>query len=478
MRRWPRPARFDSPARIRGGVRGLTRRANRSCGGHAEGVLPPGPSKGGIGLIRKLAVGLSLVVVLVACGETENPGEVTPLPEETTSAPSDGGTLDLLLVTGSDGEVTVIRPDGTPVRKLRGPVGPDHPSLQPTWAPFSADGRRRVAWTELGDDGAFRIALGDVDTGEIAGYPSPVAPFYYYWSPDATLLAFLGQNAFSPLEMGVLDHRRGSVEIIASGQPFYFDWRPDSQGIFTHVGEALAMLTLTGEAWSSEEVPIRAGLFQAPAWHSEDRVLIVTPMSQGSVQVSLGAPGRAQDDGQSPQRLIISDLGTGSVLTLAELEGPAIFEPDPSGKRVAVYDVSGPLRVWNIADGEEVVVTESEVAAFEWSPVGGRLLFMEVDREARALTPRVWDGEDTVVFPSFLPSRVWLVQYLPFWDQYSRSLTLWSPAGDAFTYPGVSTRNGEDHIFVQHLDESLPVMVGEGVFASWSPAPRDLAPSS
>ena len=69
---------------------------------------------------------------------------------------------------------------------------------------------------------------------------------------------------------------------------------------------------------------------------------------------------------------------------------------------------------------------------------------MEVDREARALTPRVWDGEDTVVFPSFLPSRVWLVQYLPFWDQYSRSLTLWSPAGDAFTYlSGVSARNGE-----------------------------------
>ena len=414
-----------------------------------------------------------MVIVLVACGQAEDPEEITPQPEEATPPAAAPEILDLLLVTGADGSVTVIDPDGTVVRELRGPTGSGHPSLQPTWAPVSLDGRRLVAWTELGDDGAFSIALGDVDNGETTRYPSPVAPFYYYWSPDATLLAFLGQDAFSPLEMGVLDYRRDSVEIIATGQPFYLDWRPDSRAILTHVGEALSILTLDGVAWSSEGIPLRPGLFQAPAWLSEDRILIVTPMSPGSVQVSLGMPQNTQDDNSSPQRLVLSDLGDGSVLNLADLEGPAIFEPDPTGKRVAVYDYSGPLRVFDLAEGSEVVVTESEVAAFEWSPAGDRLLFMEVDREARALAPSVWDGEDTLVFPSFLPSRVWIVQYLPFWDQYSRSLTLWSPNGDAFTYPGVSSGNGEDQIFVQHLDESHPITVANGVFASWSPVPRD-----
>ena len=412
-------------------------------------------------------------MVLVACGEIEDIEEVTPPPEEATPPATDPEMLDLLLVTGSDGTVTLINPDGTLVRELRGPTSSGHPSLQPTWAPVSVDGRRFVAWTELGDDGSFRIALGDVESGEITRYPSPVAPFYYYWSPDATLLAFLGQEAFSPLEMGVLDYRRDSVEIIATGQPFYFDWRPDSQAIVTHVSDALSLLTHTGGAWSSEDIPIRAGMFQAPAWLSEDRILIVTPDSPGSVQVSLGMLPNAQDDNSAPQRLILSDLEAGSVRTLAELEGAAIFEPDPTGKWAAVYDYSGPLRVFDLSGGGETVVSESQIAAFEWSPAGERLLFMEVDRQARALEPRVWDGKDTMVFPSFLPSRVWVVQYLPFWDQYSRSLTLWSPDGDAFTYPGMSSRSGEDQIFVQHLDQSQPITVGNGVFASWSPAPRD-----
>ncbi len=413
------------------------------------------------------------MLALVACGQIEDTEEVAPQPEEATTPAADPEILDLLLVTGSDGRVTVIDPDGTLVRELRGPVGSGHPSLQPTWAPVSLDGRRIAAWTELGDDGAFSIALGDVDTGETTRYPAPVAPFYYYWSPDAALLAFLGQNAFSPLEMGVLDYRRDSVEIIATGQPFYFDWRPDSRAMVTHVGEALSLLTLADEAWSSEDIPIRAGQFQAPAWLSEDRILIVTPDSPGSVQVSLGVAGNAQFHNSAPQRLILSDLETGSVLTLAELEGAAIFEPDPTSKWVAVYDFSGPLRVFDLAGGGETVVSESEVAAFEWSPAGDRLLFMEVDRQARALKPRVWDGNDTLVFPSFIPSRVWVVQYLPFWDQYSRSLTLWSPTGEAFTYPGMSSRSGEDQIFVQHLDESHPITVGKGVFASWSPVPRE-----
>ncbi|MDE0234922.1 MAG: hypothetical protein OXM62_07925 [bacterium] len=429
-------------------------------------------------MIRKLAAGFWVVMALVACGQTEDPGEIIPQPEEETPPAAGPEVLDLLLVTGSDGKVTVIKPDGTLVRELRGPVGPGHPGLQPTWAPVSVDGRRLVAWTELGDEGGFSVALGDVDTGEITRHPAPVAPFYYYWSPDATLLAFLGQNAFSPLEMGVLDYRRDSVEIVATGQPFYFDWRPDSRAIVTHVGEAMSLLTLTGEAWSSEDIPIRVGRFQAPAWLSGDRILIVTPDSPGSVQVSLGMTADAQDDNSSPQRLILSDLEAGSVLTLAELEGAAIFEPDPTGKWVAVYDFSGPLRVLDLAGGFETVVSEGEVAAFEWSPAGDRLLFMAVDREARALKPRVWDGRDTLAFPAFLPSRVWVVQYLPFWDQYSRSLTLWSPTGDAFTYPGTSSRNGEDQIFIQRLDEPDPITVGNGVFASWSPAPRDRAPGS
>lgn len=365
-----------------------------------------------------------------------------------------------------------MNPDGSGAREMRGPVQSGDPAVQPTWAPTAVDGRRRVAWTELADDGAFRIALGDAGGGETIRYPSPVAPFYYYWSPDATMLAFLGQNGFSLLQMGVLDHQGGRVEILGSGQPFYFDWRPDSLAIVTHVGRVLSMLTLAGDAWSSEGLPLKPGLFQAPAWLPEDRILILTPESSGSVQVGLSRAQTPQDEDPSPQRLVSTDLEGRSIRILAGLEGAARFEPDPTGRWVAFSDLSGELRVSDLTDGGDVAVSQGEVVAFEWSPVGERLLFMEVDREARALVPKVWDRRGIMVFPSFRPTGVLAVQYLPFWDQYSRSLTLWSPAGDAFTYPGVSSRGGENQIFVQHLDRSDPVVVAEGVFASWSPVSR------
>jgi len=75
-------------------------------------------------LIRKLAAGFWVVMALVACGQTEDPGEIIPQPEEETPPAAGPEVHDLLLVTGSDGKVTVIQPDGTLVRELRGPVGP------------------------------------------------------------------------------------------------------------------------------------------------------------------------------------------------------------------------------------------------------------------------------------------------------------------------------------------------------------------
>ncbi len=436
-------------------------------------------------------------MMLVACGGTgdkeetapkggdaippvaEDTVSVDPVDEEAVGPPREPvsespDVLDLLLVTGSGGEVTVINPDGTGARELRSRVGNGEETLQSTWAPVSVDGRRRVVWTEIGRDGTARIAVGDVKSEEVTRYPSPVAPFYYYWSPDAALLAFLGQNISSPLQMGVVDYQRDEVEIVGQGSPFYFAWRPDSRGMVTHVSGVLSIFTRTSGGWASVAVPLTPGLFQAPAWLPEDRILITAPIQPGAVQVSLKVAPSAQDD-LSAQRLVSSDLEGQSVRTLADLEGAASFEPDPTGRWVAFTDFSGPLRVVDLIEGGELTVSEGEVAAYQWSPSGRKLLFMEVDSEAPALVPKVWDGNETLVFPSFYPTRVFLAQYLPYWDQFSRSLTLWSPTGDAFTYPAGSRGGGEDRIFVQYLDDSQPVEVRAGVFASWSPEPRDLS---
>jgi len=448
-------------------------------------------------LIRRLIVGALAVPTLLACATAADPAE-TPVEregtvltqperadsraaedktvpesaEEPAARPSEGPTSDCLagegrlVVTGAGGEVTVIDPDGANRIQLRGPVRPGHPGLQPTWSSVCRDGGRQVAWTEAEEDGTFVIALADTTTAQIRRHPSPVAPFYYYWSPDANLLAFLGQNAFSPIQMGILTLQTGEVETVGEGQPFYFDWHYDSDAMVAHIGDTLSLLARHGGDWSSQETSLNPGLFQAPAWVSPDHIMIVAAAAPGTVEVDWKS-GSAQGD-LPAQSLIISDLDGASIRTLADLEGAAVFSPDPTGARVAFTDFGGPLQVLDLDQGVAVGLTERRVAAFQWSPDGSRLLFMEVDPAARALVPKVWNGTETQLFASFIPTQAFVLQYLPFWDQYSRSLTLWAPDSRAFTYPAASA--DRSRIMVQHLNDRLPTEVAEGVFASWSPS--------
>ena len=380
----------------------------------------------------------------------------------------------LILVTGRDGEVTLVDPAGTGVRELRAPTANGGPSLQPTWASAVVDGQMWVAWSEQAADGTFEIVLADALDGATTTFKSPVAPFYYHWSPDVRLLGFLGQNAFSPLQMGVVDLAGGSLEVVGEGQPFYFDWRPDSHAMITHTDGGLSMVTRLDGGWESRRLGVMPGQFQAPAWFSEDRILVTVLASGGQVEVGMGGTAAASDD-PSPQELVIIDPRGRLVGRLGELEGPAAFVVDPDGERAAFTDFGGPLQVVDLRTGESQTVSQVQVTAFQWSHDGRRLLFMEVDRDEQALVPKVWDGDQTLVFPSFFPTRVFLLQYLPFWDQYSRSLTLWSPSGHAFTYP--ASYPGGERVMVQHLNESRPIEVSKGVFASWSPVPLELEAS-
>jgi hypothetical protein len=153
------------------------------------------------------------------------------------------------------------------------------------------------------------------------------------------------------------------------------------------------------------------------------------------------------------------------VRSIAEVEGLSMFTTE--GGRVAFTDSAtgaalGALRVVALEGGEPVTVHEGGVAAMEWSPAGDRLLFFTI--EEATLVPHVWDGEDIDSYPGFAPSVALVTEYLPFWDQYLRTLSLWSPAGDAFAVP-----SGEGNILVQELSEPSFRVVGPGTFASWNP---------
>jgi TolB protein len=337
--------------------------------------------------------------------------------------------------------------------------GQDLFSQQPTWAP---DGSR-VAWVEIANSGST-LVTSLVDGSEPTRAPVDFAPFYMSWDPTSSLVAFLGSGS-AGIEMGIVDVGGGGAEaeILDAGEPYYFSWAPEGDRMIVHVGtDRLEQLDLAGEGTALGDAP---GVFQAPQWSAGgDSVLYVSGGSDGQHLV-LSNP-----DGSARQEILDFDgfLSFGLSSDGARIAYRAFGEaPDAivAGLSAAPRAQDGELGVIELGSEDPNIIDDRTVLAFFWSPQGDQLLFLTT--ENGGFNWNVWDGSAVTTFDSFTPSGVFGRNYLPFFDQYSQSMTLWAPDGSAFTYAGVA--DGEDGIWVQDLDGGDPVLVGEGQFASWSP---------
>ena len=351
---------------------------------------------------------------------------------------SSSSALGPLLVQSAQGGVSALALDGTASPLLAETAGVQ--VRQPTWSP---DGRLAV-WTEL-EAAAMTTSIAMGDETNQRRIEVPTAPFYYSWSPASDRLAYLGNAPDGQgVALGMVDVAAGSASLVDGGAPYYFDWQPDGERLAIHVaGRVLAFLSIDG---TRTEIPIATGRFQAPAFLPDGRLVVLT-----------AGP---------PQALSVVD-SAGEITNLAPVEGVSMFVPTADGDRIAYTDVSvedgrGELREVSTSGGEPQVVDPGPVAGFVWNTAGTRLLYFTIDLEAQELIPNVWDGSEITRYPGFSPSATFITEYLPFWDQYSRSLTLWSPEGDAFVIP-----NASDRILVQRLEEDSPADVGAGVFATW-----------
>jgi hypothetical protein len=340
-----------------------------------------------------------------------------------------------LLVLETGGGVSIAQLDGSSMVLEESNQGIF--SQQPTWSP---DGRLAV-WTAIDQaNQEFWIAMGDLDNQR--RIETPTAPFYYAWSPDGSLVAFLGNApAEQGVALGIIDVASGEAKLIDGGAPYYLDWHPDGKSLAIHVaGRVLALVDLEGVR---TEIPVVTGPFQTPAFLPDGRLLV------------RGLDGLALVD------------PAGLTVPLAPVSGITMFSATGRGDRVAYTD-SGPgqglgeLRVVETEAGEPTVVDPGPVAGFEWDPTGANLLFFTLDLNAGQLIPKVWDGAQARAYPGYTPSPAFVRQYLPFWDQYTRSLTLWSPNGDAFI-----VADADQGILIQRLDADLPTPVADGLFASW-----------
>lgn len=369
-----------------------------------------------------------------------------------------------LLVLGTDGNLFTVNPDGTAPFSLTTDASRTRSYAQASWSPSGA----KIGWTMVEQNGAeltSTLLTSRVDGRERTATETRFAPFYLYWSPDDSQLAYLSNwlnDAGQTIALHTVDLVTGSnaPTLIETGQPLYFSWSPDSKQMITHVAnERAALVTVaSGEVTVLSEA---ATNFAAPQWSTTgDRLLFVT------------------DIDNVPQLVLTDTAGDNAQLVTNLSRDDAIsFSLNPQGSQLAYVETSeqigfsafGPLFVYNLSKAQFSQLSDGPVLAFAWSPNGTALFFLTAEAEGNQvwLRANVWDGAAVQSYERFAPSPIFLREYLPFADQYMQSVRFWSPDSKAVVYAGIG-EDGRRGVWVQPLTGAAQ-LVTEGLFATWSP---------
>ena len=438
--------------------------------------------------LRLPALAVAATTLLAACGEQRAQLSSSPLlPYLQRKA----GRIGFI---GLDGNIRSVDQTGARNTPLTEDAGANRAARtavaysQPTWAP---DGRSLAfARTQITARRSLTtsiwVAAGDETEPREVYRSDSLRPIYLYWSPDSAKLTLLSQPLGSAsLELGVIDVTADLYRKLDQGQPYYWSWLPDNSALITHVGgdvrfNQAARLSLVpldpSRAKSDFNIP-PAG-FQAPA---------VSPDGRYMAYVTASANGSG---------LVLRELQGPDERLLADVPGVAYFAFAAQGARIAVMtserpgpSADGRLTVFDTAGDADLVLPNDDVIAFFWAPNGRRLAYLvpartDGDEEGLAIDPvfareqghfyaelRVvnvrrgnsWQVAQFPLSPRFVREQ------LPYFDQYLRSTSLWSPDSRSLAYPAL-TADGRPGIFVSPATGTLrPQLVAEGEFAHWSP---------
>lgn len=357
-----------------------------------------------------------------------------------------------VLVDGRLGEgVTVLGP-GAERNELYVETA-DGYLAQPSWSP---DGRM-VAFSRASSAGSW-IVVGPGADGSLTAYGTPFVVFYIHWSADGRFVAMLG-NADAQVALAVLDLDTGTVTMVDSANSYYFHWSPDSSRMLAHLDNShLHILDL-----SSREITRIAAFdfvwsaYQAPSWMPDGRsILYVRP---------------AGDQSEEPQdELVIHDLVSGQIEVIGTGAGFFAFAASPDGTRVAysLHNLARPTSMYLVEPGSGQVaeLDAPNTVAWQWSPDSSKILLLGIN-EASRLSMDVYQDGAITSYPGIAPTENFLRSYIPFWNQYGHSHTLWAPDSSAFVY--AASDLGDDFVFLQLLEEERPVLLGAGSMAVFSP---------
>ncbi|MCL4395863.1 MAG: hypothetical protein M1482_13850 [Chloroflexi bacterium] len=410
----------------------------------------------------------------------------------TRFAPSGSSAVNRIAYADNSNNIQVVDPTGGNRVALTTDGAATEPVyLFPTWSP---DGRRV----------AFVGVTGAADTRQVVLYAAVASgtgrasvfksatdiPFYLYWAPDSQWIGFLTQSGNDmALMLGRVDGQ-GQARKLDSGSPFYWAWSPDSRQLLMHIGgsardsqDARLALAMRDGGVAAHALKSMPADFQAPQY-SPDGTLVLYAATSG--------------DGQDA--LYAADAQGGNARSIVTYQGNIAFAWSPNGKQIASIVTAGDVGLPNYgpvwvsdADGSNrQKVTDDGVLAFYWSPDSRQIAFLTVApgnqgqsclggcRSGALAAPRPqsqqlelnWQILDVASkkarsLVSFSPTGDFL-SLLPYFDQYARSLTFWSPDSNQLVYAQDEGDNTGSIWVADVSGKAAPLRVGDGTVAVWS----------
>ncbi len=399
----------------------------------------------------------------------------------------------LIAYVGTDGNVYTVNQSGSNPKKITTDAKKGETNFRvyafPVWSPDS----KSLAF--YGVEGASETDItASVYTSDPEGkkvvevFTSDryVPAYYLSWSPDSSKVTFIaGVSGGSTFVLNLVPAAGGEPQVLDVGAPYFWDWLPDSTGVVAHSGgassggfssaERLAMLTL-GEGVVEDALAVEPAPFQSPELSPDGSKLLL-----------------AIKDDVGKNTLVVADRLGNTQNVIATLEGSAAFAWSPDGKRVAYIagkgsdDLAiGKVTIAELGDELKTVEIEQEdVIAFFWSPDSKRLAYFVLD-QLEPPTPEpgstetageaqfylklyvadASSGSGTYITP--LAPTTQFFRMIAFFDQFSRSTTLWSPDSQnlvlvsygAEGIPGVYVAPASGRTDLRFLQE--------GVIAFWS----------
>ena len=384
-------------------------------------------------------------------------------------------TLNRIAYITLDGELHTVDPDGdNPVAITSNRTN----YRMPTWSPIGD--QIAVIGSTHDRSGVYTFDRGETATNTLYEQ-SGFAPIYLFWSPNGKQLSFITNHAEGIGLYMAQPSLSNNAQLLITGQPFYWDWMPDNSRLLIHrdagsADEQVRFMALDGDVDPSNlAVP---GRFQAPGISADGHFWAFSEMQESGTHWLI-----VQNDAGMPAT---QTRHVGHIAFSWSPVSNQLAYISPDDERDAPYGI---LRLFIPETKQTIPLERTRVFAFFWSPNGKQIAYLTPsgENEMNAYLPDkvrgrliaqpnepfqfdLWVVDVTtqhkVRLLTFIPTREFLFQFLPFFDQYALSHRIWSPASDAVVLPAIIDE--ESTILVVPAGGGEPTSIGTGQMPFWS----------